>query len=358
MKKWKVGLLILMLYMFSISAITPMLAEAGIEIKNLVKAQSPSTTKHVAIPIKIKSISDISAKVNQNAKYVLPKTVVAVMTNGSKKSVAVKWNVSSAGTSKSGTYYYYGTVSGYSKKIKLTLVVNPVKSYKALYSKSIDIDGDQKNDTVQILGSGEGYYYYPYEKYYEEIKVLVKTSSGKQFSFSQYEFGEDLVDAYIVDLNGDKTKEIVFTSFGGGTALYYRAHVYTLNNGKLQYSEINSECDDISIEFLDNYQASVYSSTLDIAYTVSFEYRKDEYEEKGVYTWGYLSDEEQLWGLARGPYYECEDIDNDGIYEIRQTKQLTGIYNADALGHVSVYLKLINGKWTVVDLEVSENDEY
>jgi Trypsin-like serine proteases, typically periplasmic, contain C-terminal PDZ domain len=79
---------------------------------------------HFSIKLKaINKIDDINTTVNQNASYSLPSTVKAYMSDGSTQNVNVTWD-KQADTTQTGTFIYYGSVSGYSAKIKLTLTVN------------------------------------------------------------------------------------------------------------------------------------------------------------------------------------------------------------------------------------------
>jgi S1-C subfamily serine protease len=79
----------------------------------------------------IKSISDINVNLTQNDKFVFPNKVKAQLTNGKTTDTAITWDKKSIATNKIGVYVSYGTVKGYSKKVKLTVNV-----YAAI--KSID----------------------------------------------------------------------------------------------------------------------------------------------------------------------------------------------------------------------------
>ena len=74
----------------------------------------------------ITSVQNINSSVNQNESYSLPKSLPALMSDGTYKDVAVSWYPSTADTSKTGTFNYSGTVQGYDGKVTLTLTVNPV----------------------------------------------------------------------------------------------------------------------------------------------------------------------------------------------------------------------------------------
>lgn len=76
-----------------------------------------------ATVLKIIAIKDLSASVNVNQGYSLPKMVNATMSNQTTQNVAVIWNPKTAVTSKTGTFVYKGTVKGYVKQVLLTLKV-------------------------------------------------------------------------------------------------------------------------------------------------------------------------------------------------------------------------------------------
>ncbi len=73
--------------------------------------------------VTIKSITDITASVNQGGTYDLPLNVAASMSDGSSKKLPVIWNSKKVDTSSIGTYTYEGTVAGYSSTVKLILTV-------------------------------------------------------------------------------------------------------------------------------------------------------------------------------------------------------------------------------------------
>ncbi|MBU3145114.1 Ig-like domain-containing protein [Clostridium sp. CF012] len=84
------------------------------------------TTNVKAVTVKIKEVKNIVVTANQGGAHTLPKTVTAIMTNNTKKSYPVKWNVAKVSTVKVSKQVFYGTVVGYSKKVAITLNVVPV----------------------------------------------------------------------------------------------------------------------------------------------------------------------------------------------------------------------------------------
>jgi hypothetical protein len=74
----------------------------------------------------IDSIANVTKTVKVDDKVTMPKTVTAVMSDKTKKNVAVKWN-KTLNSDIDGTYTASGTVPGYSKKITFTLKVTAPK---------------------------------------------------------------------------------------------------------------------------------------------------------------------------------------------------------------------------------------
>ncbi|MBU3159528.1 N-acetylmuramoyl-L-alanine amidase [Clostridium frigoris] len=72
--------------------------------------------------LKISSIPDIVGSVTVGDTYALPKTVTAIMSNGSKQTVSVTW-LKSVATSVVGSTTYYGTVIGIATNAKAIITV-------------------------------------------------------------------------------------------------------------------------------------------------------------------------------------------------------------------------------------------
>lgn len=73
--------------------------------------------------VTIKQIEDIYMRVILGGKFTLPAKVTATMSNDTTQEFAVTWVPNVVETNVSGVYTFSGTVSGYDKKVKLTLAV-------------------------------------------------------------------------------------------------------------------------------------------------------------------------------------------------------------------------------------------
>ena len=127
-------------------SVTPGTGTAAIDQSGLLTGQTAGTVSVVATAkdssvikgsliinvisdASITSIADISVTVKQNDKYVLPTKVAAVMSDGTTQDITVKWVPVNANTGKIGVYTFIGTVTGYSGKVNLTLIVSQVINF-------------------------------------------------------------------------------------------------------------------------------------------------------------------------------------------------------------------------------------
>jgi hypothetical protein len=90
----------------------------------------------VNVVARIKEIRNITQDLQQGYNYSLPKTVNATMSDGTNKSLAIKWSVAKIDTNKLGNQTLSGTVDGYSRKV--LLVVNIDSPLKGSDSDSIN----------------------------------------------------------------------------------------------------------------------------------------------------------------------------------------------------------------------------
>lgn len=89
---------------------------------------------------KILEIKDINISINENEKFIFPKTVKAKMSNGKEKKVKIVWDHKEVDTSKKGKYTFEGTVEGYDKKVKLNLQVKELEKIKLLENITVQLE--------------------------------------------------------------------------------------------------------------------------------------------------------------------------------------------------------------------------
>ncbi|MGH4123219.1 MAG: N-acetylmuramoyl-L-alanine amidase [Clostridium sp.] len=102
----------------------------------------------------ISSVADISVNLEIGGKYTFPKTVLATMSNNSKKEVGVEWLQDLVSFTKSGTYTYEGVIKNYNKKVKVT--INVKEAVKNKYSVVLDAGhGGADSGAVGQMGTKE-----------------------------------------------------------------------------------------------------------------------------------------------------------------------------------------------------------
>ncbi|MCB2361717.1 N-acetylmuramoyl-L-alanine amidase [Clostridium estertheticum] len=101
--------------------------------------------------LKISSVPDITGSVTVGDTYSLPKTVTAIMSNGSKQTVSVVW-LKAVTTSNAGITTYYGTVNGITTNAKAIITVKAATA-KAEYKIVLDA-GHGKYDPGAIGPTG------------------------------------------------------------------------------------------------------------------------------------------------------------------------------------------------------------
>ena len=77
--------------------------------------------------------------------------------------------------------------------------------------------------------------------------------------------------------------------------------------------------------------------------------RKAAYEKRMVYNEsGTLRSKINVW-VDKFSLFEPTDVDLDGIFEIRQVMDLSGVGRADRIAYVETVLKYAPGGWAVID---------
>ncbi|WP_411679132.1 cell wall-binding repeat-containing protein [Clostridium thailandense] len=98
------------------------------------------------IPYKINDITDTA---DSRETYQIPSTVTAQMTDGTWAEVPVNWDYGTQSSNKPGVYVFNGTVDKYSKKVKLTLNINPASIVASIPDfKKVFATTDEMNDYI------------------------------------------------------------------------------------------------------------------------------------------------------------------------------------------------------------------
>lgn len=94
----------------------------------------------------ISSIEDVNVTIKQKEKFELPSTVNANMSNGKTDKVSVTWDKPIKDTDAAGNYVFYGSISGYDKKVKLDLTIKSTENINNNNTNNNSSNNSQDNN--------------------------------------------------------------------------------------------------------------------------------------------------------------------------------------------------------------------
>ncbi|MHC6179323.1 cell wall-binding repeat-containing protein [Clostridium sp. JNZ X4-2] len=80
----------------------------------------------ISLPLQVGNTDNMTDTIWQNEKYTPSATMMITATDGTKKEMAVDWNLTQVNTTKPGIYTFKGTVKGTDKIVYTTLTVKPL----------------------------------------------------------------------------------------------------------------------------------------------------------------------------------------------------------------------------------------
>jgi S1-C subfamily serine protease len=128
----------------------------GVPSSQVYGQKKPALAKKPKVIISVSYIEDINFSVRVGEAFSPPATVTAEMSNKTTKEMPIKWTTVDIDTRNAGSYKYYGTVSGYSRKVKLLLTVEKL-TYQDISKQSekvilLKMYNEKKEEVA--LGSG------------------------------------------------------------------------------------------------------------------------------------------------------------------------------------------------------------
>jgi hypothetical protein len=109
--------------------------------------------------------------------------------------------------------------------------------------------------------------------------------------------------------------------------------------------------------FFNNYRAEIIVQETGERAIIDLSPRKAAYERRFVYNDnGSLRSEINVW-VDRYSQFEPDDVDYDGIFEIKQIMDLSGAGRADHIAYVEAVLKFERGRWGVLETWVAPSED-
>lgn len=217
-----------------------------------------------------------------------------------------------------------------------------------------DVTGDKISDNILLLGKHLDNFSFTY---YDNISIVIQDGKSKNLTIIKPEYGRGYsYSIYLGDFTGDKINDILFSinndMVGGAGQFSFGIYSFTGDNlinlfdNKKVYDSICPK-----VDFMDDFRVKVYSPALNKSFEIDVSDKKDSYNELGLYVDSKLK---ELTAGSADNYCELspEDIDNDGVFELRGTQYVSGFGHSDGIGMVSSILKWSRDKqeWEIKDL--------
>ena len=109
--------------------------------------------------------------------------------------------------------------------------------------------------------------------------------------------------------------------------------------------------------FFDNYRAEIIVMETGERGMIDLSPRKAAYDRKFIYSENEtLRSSVTVW-VDKLSRFEPVDVDNDGIFEIKEVMDLSGAGRADRIAYVEAVLKYMGGKWYVIDTWIAPAED-
>lgn len=215
---------------------------------------------------------------------------------------------------------------------------------------SKDLTGDGKTDTLYVLGDRPD----KEAMYYDSFTYVLKDGKSGKLSATALK----MIEGYsswgyepvieLADLNGDKTLDLSFSSFSGGTGGFTYYDISTFKGGKYKQLLGQKELVGISVtgQYVDGFKAELSSKELKKTWSQDLSFEKDMLIEMKIYDKnGKLLVPTEAW---TGPFVNIKIGEGylSGVMGIK------GIANSDLIGIMHIDYLYANGKLSLGHVSV------
>lgn len=215
-----------------------------------------------------------------------------------------------------------------------------------IQTKFGDINGDGFFDTVFLMGTKT-----TESPLWRNVTLVVFYGQTRQFQ--QIALKQNVgynPTIFLGDFTGDHIEDILVISDTGGSGGIINGEIFSSRNGTLlsifDTESFNNKLT-YSVNYLNNYKASVSSTNPKKRYILDLSYKGPDYLAEIYNKDGTLKQPIEGWVDPISGLYPV-DYARDGTYQLLAYQEIAGRYHADGLGYVENILKW-NGQEFVVD---------
>ncbi|MGG3885537.1 hypothetical protein [Brevibacillus panacihumi] len=246
-----------------------------------------------------------------------------------------------------------------SEKGKLFAAAAQVGLEKNTYvidKKSADVNGDQVEDIVYLVGEKEK----AEDIYASHMNLVVQDGKSKAYVKTNIkDLGGYEGELTLVDFTGDKVADAFVKTATGGSGGIYSHVIATFENNKpaVIFGEEENEGIRYEGKFVDGFKVEGKGSRLEKPLTIDVSANKDVYVAAKLYDQaGKIqkgNEETTVYSYPFGALTPI-DMDGNGTFELVGEQRIVGINNTDTVSHInSVWGYQGEGKWNPWEVEYS-----
>ena len=197
--------------------------------------------------------------------------------------------------------------------------------YKILYSTRINLDSDESLEHIILKGEKVS------DIYWGNFEIILE-DDGKVFDTLTGMGGYEPKLSYF-DFDGNGIEDILLISRSGGSGNYINYLLYLYDGNELKLYTMDDFMSKLKGYFMDQYRVVIgydeYYTYIDLSDRKTLYQELKAYDEYGRFIKDYNS-------LMIGGISELEpyDFGNDGVYDLKGSISISGIYHADRIGYI------------------------
>ncbi|QZY54859.1 VCBS repeat-containing protein [Crassaminicella profunda] len=219
--------------------------------------------------------------------------------------------------------------------------------------KEVDVTGDTIKDKVMLVGTHD-----VSQIFADNLNIVVQDGKTKKYSKATYEGFCGYIDdtpLFIGDFTGDKIKDVMVEAATGGSGGFTNYIIASFKDNKpaVVFDEKDNEGIKIEGKYIDGFKADMTIKNMNKKFLLDLSVNKDKYIELGIYDQSGKLLEETAPYMGPFSFLEPRDYNCDGVYDLKGSQRIVGVWNADTLSFIDSILKYENGDWKIEELQYS-----